>query len=401
MFARKKIFLLLLLSRAIDGDDSEEFRKLVYHNPCTGSISRDEPTEEEMPCLTKTPTVSPSPGPTVPNEPNKKPVDKYFCPGEDCSFDFETGENVLTVEYLYSIETAQDATDPSSELPELEERLLSILASKILENCIADGDIRMLQTSADSSNPYKRRYLNPRRRLAPTGICSVPADEYLPEETCDPELDPSNNCYVIRGGVSVALDDGDSADSVKSDVLGVVEDAMDNNELLSDKQPEVKRVKLMGEERVPVIIPVNEKVAPVDDVGGRNIDGIIIGSVFAALATLLLAFLIGRKRDKEEEEDESPFGVVAFAGVRNGSFTQADSKDLGVLASAMDVHHCKSQTCSKCYHTNQLQFLPVRKTNKGAFASESCIEVEATGTRSPETSDSDSDENSVQTTEFH
>ena len=24
-------------------------------------------------------------------------------------------------------------------------------------------------------------------------------------ETCDPELDPSNNCYVIRGGVSVAL----------------------------------------------------------------------------------------------------------------------------------------------------------------------------------------------------
>jgi hypothetical protein len=220
-------------------------------------------------------------------------------------------------------------------------------------------------------------------------------------ETCDPELDPSNNCYVIRGGVSVALDDGDSADSVKSDVRGVVEDAMDNNELLSDKQPEVKRVKLMGEERVPVIIPVNEKVAPVDDVGGRNIDGIIIGSVFAALATLLLAFLIGRKRDKEEEEDESPFGVVAFAGVRNGSFTQADSKDLGVLASAMDVHHCKSQTCSKCYHTNQLQFLPVRKTNKGAFASESCIEVEATGTRSPETSDSDSDENSVQTTEFH
>ncbi len=216
---------------------------------------------------------------------------------------------------------------------------------------------------------------------------------------------------MIKGGVSVALDEGDSSDAVKGDVLDFVEDAMANDELLSDDAPDVEKVTFLGEYEDTEtedndfgggVVLATDPTAQLNEGGGNNMDGVIIGASFAALAALLIAFLIGRKK-KDEEEEENPFGVTAFAGVRDGgSFTAADSKDLGGAASAMDVHHCKSQTCSKCYHTNKLQFLPVPKDDKGAFAQESCIEMEASGTRSSElnSSDFESDDSSVLTTDY-
>jgi hypothetical protein len=178
--------------------------------------------------------------------------------------------------------------------------------------------------------------------------------------------------------------------------------------LVQEDQPAVEKITFLGES-----IPsppddgntqpsMNEPESVVDDSDSANIAVIAVGSAFAALAMMLVAFLIGRRKKEEEEEEEEGFGVIAFAGVKNGSFTPADSKDLGNSATAMDVHHCKSQTCAKCYGENQLQFVPVPKKKTGAFASDTNVEVAAARTKSEISAlESSSDDNSVMTTEFY
>ena len=82
--------------------------------------------------------------------------------------------------YLYSIETATRTNKTEgnlpSYLPELEKKLHEKLVPDL---CIKDDNDRLLR--AKSSNLSRRRYVNPRRRLAPKGICSAPDDVYHPE----------------------------------------------------------------------------------------------------------------------------------------------------------------------------------------------------------------------------
>lgn len=369
-------------------------RELFYVNPCTGSISRDEPDENDLPCLTRSPTVSPSPMPSLIPTEDQGIIEKYQCPGEDCNFDFTSEENVVKVEYYYSVETPADVEDPSSQLEKLEEKLLASLASPILGHCIDDGDIRMLQTNNDPELPFQRRHLTSRRRLAPTGICSDPSDEYVSSETCTPENE-SNKCFVIKGGVSVSIEDGDSEEKVRQDVLAAVEDAMDNDKLLSDDQPEIEKVTFIGEVDEPGTVPGVAAITEPEEEKDRDIAGIVVGTCFAALAALLLIIFVRRRREEEEDDASlNPFGLTAFPGVSDGSFVAADRDDICKRASAMDVHHCKSQTCEKCYKNGRLNVVKTPLNQSGEFARDN-IDYQPS-TIASESSDS----NSVQTYNF-
>ena len=224
---------------------------------------------------------------------------------------------------------------------------------------------------------------------------------------CTP-VDPSNNCYVILGGVSVTLKDNDSLE-IKQEILDEIKDTMNGGDLLSEDQSDVKNITYIGEyeekeePEAEVVVERGSAITSDPEAGSESyINQTIIGAAVAAMV-LFIAFLIRRKKHDEVEvaEDDSPFGVVAFAGVTNdGSFIAPDSDDLGKQGSAMDVHQCTSQTCAKCYQANRLRFIPVGGKPKqgGAFAHDiSCIEV-VSNTR--QLSCTDEDEDSVQTCEF-
>lgn len=159
----------------------------TYINPCTGSFSNDA-YDPNMKCPTDTPTKSPSKSPTraptakLSSSPSSSTDDSivYECPGNICNF--ESGENVLTVSYLYTVETSQAEVEPITLSDSVEAGLVEIVAEGLLGHCITpDEGVRMLlQTSDRLSHTSKRRFLTYKRKLNPTGVCSLPNDYYIP-----------------------------------------------------------------------------------------------------------------------------------------------------------------------------------------------------------------------------
>ena len=119
---------------------------------------------------------------------------------------------------LKRVET-QPGADINALLPELEENLLFKLAPSTLDHCLTDAAARTRHLEGST---------------APTGICSRPADFQLTAESCDPEKSDSNDCFVIMGGLSVAVESGtDDAtkDAVKDQILDSTKSLMENDEL--------------------------------------------------------------------------------------------------------------------------------------------------------------------------
>jgi hypothetical protein len=213
--------------------DTHDNRNLYFVNPCTGSISMDEPEEQDLPCIPKIPTSSPtilttnaptvqatsaptvqatnapsittaSPTSTITDpiqsSPTRLPtgllptfsptliqtsaptkaeiIDRYQCPEADCTFDFESGENSVQVQYHYTVETSSSVADPNEYLPVLEQKLLEKVANVMLAHCLEGEGVRRSLTS-NQTTTLKRRTLHTVRRLAAIGVCSIPADEYL------------------------------------------------------------------------------------------------------------------------------------------------------------------------------------------------------------------------------
>ncbi|GFH58116.1 predicted protein [Chaetoceros tenuissimus] len=236
MILDKKL-IWLLISILSYGVAKETKRDLWYINPCTGSISNDAPTDDEIQdCVTATPTktVQPSSAPTQEQNPLNPDNDKKLCPGsEDCSIDVES-DTVVPVMFKYSVET-QPGADINALLPELEENILFKLAPSTLDHCLTDEAARTRHLEGST---------------APTGICSRPADFQLTAESCDPEKSESNDCFVIMGGLSVAVESGadDAAkDAVKDQILDATKSLMENDELLGSNVAPVEKVKFLGE----------------------------------------------------------------------------------------------------------------------------------------------------------
>jgi len=216
-----------------------------------------------------------------------------------------------------------------------------------LGHCFVDGfdfTLRNLANVAagDGSRKkiYRRRNLKSRRRLLETilGICSAPVDEPVTDETCEPELNENNKCFVIEGGVTISID-GDADDEIAEAVTNATKDAMKNDELLTDDNPEVKKVKFLEED------DDSTPIVPQPVAGGGGELPIYLAASFGFLALLIGGYAMRKKRTfteaTEVKTDSSFVGVVG----------------LGNHASTMDVHQCTSATCPKCYVNRGVTFV--------------------------------------------
>jgi hypothetical protein len=156
-------------------ENTPEVEKVQY----IGKFDDTFPTQSVLP--TTAPSLQVADTPTA--TPSINVVEKIQCPGEYSECDTASDDNVVQVFFRYTIETSPDVLNPDTNLPALEEKLLEKLAPVMLAHCIVDGDARSLTTISHNNHyhPYKRRKLNTVRRLLPTGICSIPADEHLIE----------------------------------------------------------------------------------------------------------------------------------------------------------------------------------------------------------------------------
>ena len=109
-------------------------------------------------------------------------------------------------------------------------------------------------------------------------------------------------------------------------------------------------------------------------IGGGNNFPLILGAVGGLLLLLLFGALF--KRKKEHVEHASSSSLDAGIGIvpANDSFIAADSKNLGMHASGMDVHECKSAFCPKCYIDRNIMFLAAPPTPRPPTAQEEAAE---------------------------
>ena len=191
----------------------------------------------------------------------------------------------------------------------------------------------------------------------------------------------------------MSVEDGDSAETIRDEVLEAIKKAMDDDDLLSEETPEVEKVTFIGGIDDTDSGPIKEDaaVAEADDgsKGKKGINGILIAASFAALAALLAAYLVRRKKNRGGYDEGS------VASMNNcSSFVAPDSMNLAKEASAYNVHNCKSQTCTKCYRNDPLQFVPAPMNKQGKFAKDNINAVPS------KVSSVGSDDSSVSTIEY-
>jgi len=380
-------------------DDTDD---LFFVNPCTGSLSKDEftepcppdlynlPLEETTPGPTQSPTQSPTRSPTrLPSKsptlsptlyptsyptvsptalpttkapttnPTSSPTEKsniIQCPDSECDLKSTDSKNVIIVKFKYSVETTPDVSDINSYLPTLEEKLLEELAGTLLQCTDSTRNLQKKTELIQNIRHLEQSEIIQDSKI--TGVCSDPIDTLVTSESCNPELDENNKCFVISGGVTVSVDDTDTSNGIQQKVKDTTKTIMGNDDLLSPKYKEIEKVKFLEEvvnevQPAPLVSDSKEK-------GGK--EGVIIGSSLAVLASLLLALLIGRKRysDANKSGNAEPFGLVQFPALStdsSSSLVAVDSKDLGKHATGHDVHCCKSTTCPKCYVDPKINFV--------------------------------------------
>ena len=245
-------------------------------------------------------------------------------------------------------------------------------------------------------------------------------------DDCEPET-AGNDCYVYKGEMTVLHDGSGSEEVIKDAVLASVEGSMTSGEL-ADSIDDVEKVTYLGDsledvtaalgppfDNTPVVGQIQgSPVEKVNDDDENNKMGVIIGACLAAAFIALLALLVHKRRTQQIDEskelaldsfddgeldedalnqnyDSEPGSFhlgqfhytkdgrrylsaacelcranSAFDLERDGSFTRADSKDLGSKHSANDVHVCTSATCIRCQNgtPGQVEFI---KTGDATF----------------------------------
>lgn len=139
--------------------------------------------------------------------------------------------------------------------------------------------------------------------------------------------------------MTVSVDDLDTDQTIVDIIYNTTKEAMDKDELLTDENPEVEKVKMWED---------NSSIPPIPPITGTSVDGspelpVILGATFALLALLLAGGLLRNRKNFDE-------GITGAVKTDN-SFVAPTGLD--VRASCMDVHACKSAACKKCYESGQ------------------------------------------------
>lgn len=157
---------------------------------------------------------------------NSDLVESLSCPAGSGG---EGAAAAEVVTYAYEVESRL-ASDPEVFLPRLEESILLNLADNML-GCLGEGDGRRLESAAAA--------------FGPRGIDSAPDDVALLEAPCTFSSPGADSCFVVSGSLTLHLADGDESSAERSRVL--LRRAMNQDELLSPKIPEVVRVRYLAD----------------------------------------------------------------------------------------------------------------------------------------------------------
>ena len=151
-----------------------------------------------------------------------------------------------------------------------------------------------------------------------------------------PKLDASNNCVIVNGAVSVAIEAEDSPAAVTSSVRSIVESVMTGDNLLSSEYDAVKRIEYVeltsGIDSEIQLGGLEQDNNP--EANGISVKGIIlIGSSIAAAVLLLGIGLATRNGNRlvDEEGVEDKFGLTIFPGIlqSSGNKTAVKADDKG------------------------------------------------------------------------
>lgn len=153
-----------------------------------------------------------------------------------------------------------------------------------------------------------------------------------------PKIDASNNCFVVNGALSVAIEAEDSPAAVTSSVRSIVQSVMTSDNLLSSEYDAVKRIEYVqstsgvDSEIQLGLGGLEQDTNPEAD--GISVKGIIlIGTSFAAAVLLLGIGLATRNGNRlvDEEGAEDKFGLTIFPGIlqSSGNKTAVKADDKG------------------------------------------------------------------------
>lgn len=174
-------------------------------------------------------------------------------------------------------------------------------------------------------------------------------------ETCNPELDSSNSCFVINGGVTISVDTNTfNEKNMKGKVLNATEEIMDKDQILTQDNPELKKVTFIEDENV------KENVGTVEQAAGDPNISLMVGASLAALASLLGLYIVKKHAISVEKRSNTTSSNPLIFPSPTPSLIPPDSKDIGKRTSCMNVHECKSASCQKCYVNNKdIEFIQV------------------------------------------
>lgn len=212
------------------------------------------------------------------------------------------------------------------------------------------------------------------------------------KEFCDPELDNSNICFLINGSVTVAVE-GKISDNlyIIDQVRNITKEIMDKDELLTQDNPEVIKVKYFEDTDTDTDTEDDEN----GEVEGNNRGAagqpplpLMIGASVVALFSLVGLYLIQRYASMRMKSIPEPATILSPPL----SFIAPDSDNLAKHSSCVDVHECKSAACQICYDSqNTPHFVhsyPYTKFDIGQYQQSSMDE----DTMEQVVSSSDSDE---------
>lgn len=147
---------------------------------CKGAISTDRNDDECEEKETNTVSVDVDTfAPTISPAPTPSPSDNGIIGCPSANFTCDDG---IVIPFLYAAET-DGATVNTTFLPSVEQKMLEVLADKLLGHCLSTDD-RNLQVHLSSANLIRGSYMQ-RRRMETIGLCSAPEDTELTNGTSD------------------------------------------------------------------------------------------------------------------------------------------------------------------------------------------------------------------------
>ena len=148
----------------------------------------------------------------------------------------------------------------------------------------------------------------------------------------------------------MSVDGTETDDEIIAKVQNVTKEIMKDDELLTDDNPQVEKVKYWEEDEDDEIV-----VPPITDTPVAE-DGSGVPAIAAASAGLL-ALILGALLLKKKKREIAKKPAIICPPAAGNSFEGADAAQLGKHASCMDVHECKSAVCPKCYAGRSIMFV--------------------------------------------